>query len=206
MKLTHGVLGHLLVRLLIRLHRSLIHLIHTLIRLPRTVCFASAIRCAHSLINFHKTAWNYNDANLFWNLREIASWAFTINIQYSQKHIDSTNIFPWSGQIAGENKRRLDSVLLSCVSPLFPIVSFPLLLILWHWNHHRSLYFCTNLYFAHSLNPFWNFIRLTKPIRLLFLGCHVQAVHYLFISHLFNSTTLDIPLRRSPLSAVRSYF
>ena len=49
MKLTHGVLGYLLVGLLIRSHRSLIHLIHTLIRLPRTVCFARAIRCAHSL-------------------------------------------------------------------------------------------------------------------------------------------------------------
>ena len=37
MKLIHEVLGHLLVGLLIQSHRSLIHLIHTLIRFPRTV-------------------------------------------------------------------------------------------------------------------------------------------------------------------------
>ena len=49
MKLTHWVLGHLLVGLLIQSHRLLIHLIHILIRLPRTVSFARAICCAHSL-------------------------------------------------------------------------------------------------------------------------------------------------------------
>ena len=47
MKLIHEVLGHLLVGLLVA--SLTIHLIHTLIRLPRTVSFARAICCAHSL-------------------------------------------------------------------------------------------------------------------------------------------------------------
>ena len=42
MKSTRGVLGHLLLRSLVRTHRSLI-------RLLRTARFARALRCAHSL-------------------------------------------------------------------------------------------------------------------------------------------------------------